>query len=152
MVEEYFDHFYLPSASAWKKVQENGFQKLRDFVAWIGRVRENWSQIKILAKPTSSRMAIALGDSLQVEVIMDLGRLSPQDLSVNVYYGPVDSKGEFLSHGTIPLLDVTREESKTIFRGTISCREVGRFGFRIRVLPSHPLLVNPYSLGLILWG
>jgi hypothetical protein len=29
---------------------------------------------------------------------------------------------------------------------------VGRFGFRVRVLPSHPLLGNPYSLGLILWG
>jgi len=152
MVEEYFDQFYLPSASAWKKVQENGFQRLRDFVAWIGRIRENWSQIKILEKRVSSKMAIALGGSLQVEVIMSLGRLSPQDLSVNVYYGPVDSKGEFLDHGTIPLLDVTRKESETIFQGAIPCHKVGRFGFRIRVLPSHPLLVNPYSLRLILWG
>ena len=49
------------------------------------------------------------------------------------------------------LHDFTQKGNQTVFRGEIPCQDVGRFGFRARVLPS-PTLSNPYSLGLILWG
>ncbi len=88
----------------------------------------------------------------RVEVRLRLGVLSPKDLAVDIYYGPVDSKADLLDRETVPLQDFTQEEKGMVFRGEIPCQEVGRFGFRVRVLPSHPLLVNPYSLGLILWG
>ena len=83
---------------------------------------------------------------------MQLGQLSPDDISVDIYYGRVDSKADFLDRSTMTLHDFTRKGNQTVFRGEIPCQDVGRFGFRARVLPSHPLLSNPYSLGLILWG
>jgi starch phosphorylase len=95
---------------------------------------------------------IQIGETLKVEVRMRLGQISPNDLSVDIYYGPVDSKADFLERETIALRDFTQEENATAFHGEIPCQEVGRFGFRVRVLPFHPLLANPYSLGLILWG
>ena len=87
-----------------------------------------------------------------MEVRLHLGQVSPNDLSVDIYFGPVDSKAELLNRATIPLRDFTQEQNGGVFRGEIPCQEVGRFGFRVRVLPFHPLLSNPYSLGLILWG
>ena len=58
-----------------------------------------------------------------------------------------------LSRGPIDLLgtDVRRVE-RMAQRGEIPCQGVGRHGLRVRVLPHHSLLGNPYSLGLILWG
>jgi len=93
-----------------------------------------------------------LGETLKVEVITQLGRVLPQDISVSIYYGLIDSKADFIDRDTVTLRDFTQEGQQTVFRGEIPCQEVGRFGFRVRVLPSHPLLTNPYSLGLILWG
>jgi glycogen phosphorylase len=152
MLEDYIHRFYLPSALDWNRIEDREFQGARDLTTWTRYMKENWSHIRILEKRTGVRTAVLMGKSLHVEVALDLGRLLPRDLAVNIYYGPVDSKAEFLDRATIPLCDFTETEGRTVFRGEIPCSEVGRFGFRVRVLPFHPLLANPYSLGLVLWG
>jgi starch phosphorylase len=152
MLQDYIKHLYLPSALNWKKMETDSFQGARQLTAWMKLVRENWSQVRIVGKVAEGKGPIPFGESLKVEVQMELGKLSPQDLAVDIYYGLVDSKAEFLGRETMLLSHFAREGSRTIFRGDIPCRKVGRFGFKVRVLPSHPLLSNPYSLGLILWG
>jgi len=152
MVQDYVHRFYVPSALNWKRIGLNGFEGARQLTRWADRMRANWSQLQILDKRADTGKGIQVGQTVPVEVRMRLGVLSPKDLAVDIYYGPVDSKADLLDRETIPLQDFTQEEKGMVFRGEIPCQEVGRFGFRVRVLPSHPLLVNPYSLGLILWG
>ena len=152
MVQDYVHRFYVPLAFNWKRIGLNGFEGARQLNSWADRMRANWSQLQILEKRADTGKGIQVGQTLRVEVRMRLGVLSPKDLAVDIYYGPVDSKADLLDRETIPLQDFTQEENGMVFRGEIPCQEVGRFGFRVRVLPSHPLLVNPYSLGLILWG
>jgi starch phosphorylase len=143
---------YIPSALNWRKMEADGYRGAREFTAWTQHVRQNWSQLRILEKKAETRGLIQFGQTLKVEVVLHLGPLSPKDLAVDIYYGRVDSKAEFLDRETISLGDVIQRDNTTVFRGEIPCQKVGRFGFRVRVLPSHPLLSNPYSLGLILWG
>jgi len=152
MVQDYVHRFYVPSALNWKRIGLNGFEGARQLNSWADRMRANWSQLQVLDKRADTGKGIQVGQTLRVEVRIRLGVLSPKDLAVDIYYGPVDSKADLLDRETIPLQDFTQEEKGMVFRGEIPCQEVGRFGFRVRVLPSHPLLVNPYSLGLILWG
>jgi starch phosphorylase len=152
MVQDYVHRFYVPSALNWKQIGLNGFEGARQLTSWADKMRANWSQLQILEKRADTGRVIQVGQTLQVEVRMRLGVLSPKDLAVDIYYGPVDSKADLLDRETIPLRDFTQEQKGTVFRGEIPCQEVGRFGFRVRVLPFHPFLVNPYSLGLILWG
>ena len=152
MVQDYVHRFYVPSALNWKRIGLNGFEGARELTRWADKIRASWSQLQILDKRADTGTGIQVGQKLQVEVRMRLGVLSPKDLAVDIYYGPVDSKADLLDRETIPLKDFTLEENGMVFRGEIPCQEVGRFGFRVRVLPSHPLLVNPHSLGLILWG
>jgi starch phosphorylase len=152
MVQDYVHRFYVPLAFNWKRIGLNGFEGARQLNSWADRMRANWSQLQILEKRADTGKGIQVGQTLRVEVRMRLGVLSPKDLAVDIYYGPVDSRADLLDRETIPLQDFTQEENGMVFRGEIPCQEVGRFGFRVRVLPSHPLLVNSYSLGLILWG
>ena len=152
MVQDYVHRFYVPSALNWKRIGLNGFEGARELTRWADKMRASWSQLQILDKRADTGKGIQVGQKLRVEVRMRLGVLSPKDLAVDIYYGPVDSKADLLDRETIPLQDFTQEEKGMVFRGEIPCQEVGRFGFRVRVLPSHPLLVNPHSLGLILWG
>jgi glycogen phosphorylase len=152
MLQDYVHGVYLPSALDWSKIQKNGFKGARDLSAWIDRLRAHWPKLRVVGKRTDTKTGIEVGKSLKVEVSVQLGALSPEDLSVDIYYGRVDSKADFLDRKTISLRDFSQSGSDTVFRGEIPCEEVGRFGFRVRLLPSHPLLTNPYSLGLILWG
>ena len=39
-----------------------------------------------------------------------------------------------------------------IYTGEIHPTEAGRFGFTVRILPHHPLLLDSHSLGLIRWA
>ena len=151
MVEDYIHHFYFPSSLDWNRIQSENFGGARELSTWIEHVRTHWPELQILGMKTEARRGIELGASLAVEVTVHLGQLTPQDLSVEIYCGPVDSKANFLDRFTIPLRTFIQERGRTVFRGEIPCQKVGRFGFRIRILPAHPLLSNPYSLGLILW-
>ena len=152
MVQDYVHQFYIPLALQWSQIRSNHFQGGRDLTVWAERLRKNWSGLRILETRTNDLRNIKLGGTLDVEVTMRLGNLSSKDLSVAAYFGPVDSKADFLDRSTIPLQPLRQEGDVSVFHGDIPCDTAGRFGFRVRVLPSHVLLSNPHCLGLILWG
>jgi glycogen phosphorylase len=152
MVQDYVHHFYFPLAQQWDRIQSNQFRGARDLKTWLQRIGHHWNELRILEKRSNARGGIPLGESVSVEVCLELGSLSPEDLSVELYYGPVDSKANFLDRNTLPLCNHRREGEKIVFFGEIPCQQVGRFGFRIRILPFHRLLTNPLSTGFVLWG
>ena len=44
------------------------------------------------------------------------------------------------------------EDSGTLnYEGNISCLNTGEFGYTLRVLPNHPMLINKFELGVIRW-
>jgi len=152
MLEDYVNRFYLPSSLVWDQIKEDQWKKLRSFNAWKNNIKANWHLIKILEKRVETRSIIKKGKSLKIEILVSLGSISPEDISVEIYHGPVDSKANFLDRFILPLKHFFPSGEHVIFKGEIPCDKVGRFGFKIRIIPFHPLLKNPYSLGLILWG
>lgn len=152
MLQDYVHRFYILSSLQSNQIQSNHLQGVRELTTWINHMKADWSQLQILDKRTDTRRGVQVGRSLEVEVSLHLGPFSPEDLSVEIYFGRVDSKANFLNRLTVPLRPIIQESNRTIFKGEIPCHEVGRFGFKIRILPSHPLLPNAYSLGLLLWG
>lgn len=152
MVQNYLHGLYMPAALNWKKIGQENFNGARHLASWLSRIHSNWSQIRILEKRADSRPMIKLNESLNVQVRVHLGILAPQDVAVDIYYGRVDSKADFLDRDILSLKEFKQEGKEAVFCGVIPCTRVGRFGFRVRMLPFHPLLTNPFSLGLILWG
>ena len=152
MLQDYIHQYYLPACLHWDKIDLSKFEEVRSFASWSNSISKNWGQLKILEKGAQARGVIHIGETLKVEVAMSLGPIAPSDLAVDIYYGQVDSKAEFLDRSTTSLQICSQKDGKAVFCGEIPCKAVGRYGFRVRVLPSHPLLANPYSLGLILWG
>ncbi len=152
MVQDYFHQYYYPLSSLWEKIREDQFRGIRELARWMKNLKANWGRIEIVEKRSETKKGLTLGDTLWVEVDLKLPGLIPQDLNVEIYWGPVNSKAEFLSRSFLPMEPIRQNGPLTTFRGEIPCQSVGRFGFRIRILPHHPFLCNPFSLGLILWG
>jgi glycogen phosphorylase len=152
MLQDYVHRCYVPSANGWNRIRSERFNGARDLASWTGRMNANWRDLKVLDVRTENRAGVEAGGTLQVTVDMHLGSLTPADVSVDIYYGPINSKADFINRFTLRLHEASRTGASTVFQGRIPCPEVGRFGFRVRVLPSHHLLTNPFSLGLILWA
>jgi starch phosphorylase len=55
-------------------------------------------------------------------------------------------KCKFINH-----IAKTKGESHQ-YQGEVDCKDTGQFGYTLRILPKHKLLINPFELGLIKWA
>jgi starch phosphorylase len=90
---------------------------------------------------------------MQVKAWIQLDDLTPEDVSVQIYHGPIDTIGD-ITYGEVMPMVATEEKrgTDTLFTGTIHYLKSGRHGFTVRLLPNHPDLNSPFDMGLILWA
>ncbi|OQA02772.1 MAG: hypothetical protein BWY69_00865 [Planctomycetes bacterium ADurb.Bin401] len=97
---------------------------------------------------------LEVGCELQITANVSLGKLSPEDVNVQVYHGPVDAWGS-INRGAVKQMSYTAsvpEKSDCYtFTGTIKCNTSGKCGFAVRVLPEHKELADLYEPGMIVW-
>jgi starch phosphorylase len=90
---------------------------------------------------------------MQVEALVDTPGLSPQDLSVQLYAGPINASGQ-IERPQTRRMEYSKEMApdRHLFTGTIDCCTSGRQGFAIRILPGHKDMATPFEPGLITWN
>jgi starch phosphorylase len=109
--------------------------------------------VKVLGVEANGADPMLVGGTLQVKAGVYLGALSPQDVEVQLFHGPVDSLGDIPRPSTVVMSpNGTKEGSAWHFTGVIPCRSSGLHGFAVRVLPRHGDLANPFEPGLVSWG
>ena len=78
---------------------------------------------------------------------MDLGHLTAGDIAVQLLHGPVGPDGE-LERATVVTMNADGDGR---WRGVLSCDAAGRYGYTVRVVPSHPDLSSFAELGVVTW-
>jgi starch phosphorylase len=83
-----------------------------------------------------------------------LGDLTPDDVSVQLYYGRLDSRGQIADEtGTAVDMDVVGGENGVYtFHTKINSDETGDRGISVRVVPKHDLLSSSFQPNLITWA
>jgi starch phosphorylase len=166
MVAEYTRKFYHPADMKWEELTSNDMERVKALSQWKAKLRQDWPdleirdvQTSIFAGETSAELAdqqqeLAVGSQVQVTAHVHLGRLEPSDVSVQIYFGQVDSSGR-IRDGQIAEMTYDQDSLDPMrvatFTGSIPCRISGRHGYGLRILPRHQDLVEPYESGLILW-
>lgn len=95
-----------------------------------------------------------MGGALCARTHVRLGELTPDDVEVGLYLGPVDSEGE-LTEGVATQMQPAGRDAlgRWIFEASgVACSRSGLHGFTVRVLPYHPDLTVPFLPGLICWA
>jgi starch phosphorylase len=152
MVREYAERFYLPSAHRYKHLTEDGMARAKALAQWKSLLHEHWPEIKVDSVEAEVPAKLKVGAELQVRAQVYLGALEPKDVAVQLYYGPLDTKGEIIKGEVVTMECVESNEDGYVFLGSIPCRASGRYGYALRILPHHEDLGNPYEPGLILWA
>jgi starch phosphorylase len=158
MLQEYTEKYYIPTYQAYQRLTEDGMDAVRSFAAWKTRVRKEWSRVRIEHVRSDIPPETQVGSDNNVVVAVRLGALHPEDVTVEMYYGPVDSTGRMLEPCIVEMAcedceeDGNEEGSLYTFVGHLSFGSSGQYGYTVRVVPSHPEQVTPFETGLILWG
>ena len=165
MVAEYTRRFYHPSAAKWQYLNADECSKARAFSSWKAQMKNDWPELAVSdvimevqnddgqQEVNPKQPLLKVGSQLSIRARIKLGKITPNDVSVELYHGPVDN-WENIKDGSAVRMDYEKaaeQEGEHWFVGSMPCSETGQRGVAVRILPKHPDLTNPYEMGLILW-
>jgi glycogen phosphorylase len=157
MVREYVTKLYVPAARSSAALAAPGDgtgagagEAARELAAWKQRVVAAWPDVRV-EHVEADDAELVPGGRLAIRASVALGGLSPDDVTVEVIYGPAGDSDEIISPVRRPLALDGRSAPDGVARyvGEAELGEPGPFGYTVRALPCHPLLSNPAELGLV---
>jgi len=154
MVKEYAERLYEPAAFAHAVLTEDSCKKAIELARWKDKIRRDWQHVNLseVRIHTGDGTNVTVGDAVEVSVRTSLGPITPEFVRVQALVGEANN-GSISHPATIDLAQV-EDLGKGSFRfaGTIPARESGSYGLSVRVIPTHPHLIQDHELRLITWG
>ncbi len=155
MVKEYNERLYEPAAQGYKALISNNCGAAVELAKWKHATRVDWPHIWIEAVETSQagRASMFVGDKLEIVARVFLGPVDPTHVRVQAYVGETDN-GTLHNPYTVDLSSIEKGGEHGVYRfsGMIPASESGSYGFNVRVIPTHPNLVQEHELRLITWA
>jgi starch phosphorylase len=153
MVREYSEEMYLPALRHTETLLNNKLERAIQLSKWKQNIRSQWNTLRILNVQLDKQDNLNVGDECTVHAWLDLGKLSPEDVSVELYFGPLDAKGDIINSKTVSMKFLEKAGDKGYeFCSTMKLETSGRIGHTVRVIPQHKDLPDPFREGLILWA
>jgi starch phosphorylase len=155
MVQEYNVSLYEPAAQGYTLMERDRFQAARELSLWKEKMISLWSYVKVLdyrIAHTESHHDFFVGEQVELDASVYLGAIRPADVQVQAYFGTLEKNQVLSPH--LQEMKVGEILSEGVFRytGTIPAAESGTYGLNIRVIPTHPHLLQAHEMKLISWA
>jgi len=153
MVKEYTERMYLPAGGLWDILAANGLERGGALAAWKERVGAHWKEVAVLEVAAELVVPLEVSTTRPVRAEIALGSLSPEDVSVALYSGPLAAGSEIAS-ATVSDMKVegSPRPGVYLYTGMLQGRTTGLHGFQVRILPAHEDLASPLAMNCIAWG
>jgi starch phosphorylase len=151
MVKEYTERLYVPGEQQGQRVAQDHYALARSLAGWKQQVTRSWPEVGIWATgPTEGQ--IQIGQSIEVTAYTRLASLRPEDVVVEVVYGH-DEDGH-ISGSIYQRMEPDGQENDGSYRyrTRILPQSGGSFVYGVRLLPTHPALLDRYEMGLVNWA
>ena len=154
MVKEYTERLYLHAAESYDDFSRDDCAAATELSQWKAQIRKDWPQVRVdeVQVGNPDRHNIAVGEALQLSAHIFLGGVDPQNVRVEAYHGESENGG--IRNPTVTMLSETGRngDGSYIYQGTVPATESGAYGFSVRVVPTHPHLMQAHELRLITWS
>jgi starch phosphorylase len=153
MVMEYTDIYYEPAAERYMRLNSPDVSRGLAYSQWRQNLNQAWPAVKVSKVEIVGDTMQKIGGEQEVRAWVDLGSLTPDDVSVQLYYGRLDTSDNIVPGETTDMTPTgTREGTIHAFSAKIAYHETGKHGLSVRVLPSNIDLPSPYQRGLVRWA
>ncbi|HEV7299897.1 MAG TPA: alpha-glucan family phosphorylase [Tepidisphaeraceae bacterium] len=153
MVKQYAEEFYVPAAQRGLILSADGGKRGVALAHAKDRLRQRWGGIKIVGVHSSGNGHFKVGQAMHVEALVDLPEIDPNEISVQLYCGPISATGQVEKPAVISMtMSRTMSPHRYVFAGTLTCETSGRQGYAVRVVPGEADMANAFEPGLIAWN
>jgi starch phosphorylase len=136
MVSEYESRYYIPSARRWDSLTADDAGEARELAEQRKRLRGLWQDIRINPPVRLSLGPYRVGEAFQVTSEVHLGKLQPDEVDVELYYGHLKALEEVsASHVEQMTVLEDRGGGNYLYGCELACEISGRFGYTVRVAP-----------------
>ncbi len=153
MVREYCERFYLSADAKYRDLAAGDATRARALASWMKKVHEAWPQVRVEILGSTLPDEVLAGQDICVQARVLPGKLTPDDLAVELYLGRLNADGEIIEAISVPMEPVRRDGVWHLYRATVTPRTgSGMHGFTARVLCRHQDLSTPLVPGIIAWS
>lgn len=151
MLREYTSRFYLPASTSFQNLQSDGLRRAKAALAWRDKVRGAWPNVKVVKVEDNVNIRNVVGQEVQVDAWVQLGRLTPDEVRVQILEGHVTAMRELADLNLFDLDLVGKEDNVARFRVSFPCEHSGLRGYIVRVIPNHADVNVASEIPLIVW-
>jgi glycogen phosphorylase len=153
MVTDYLEQFYLPCTERRNRFRADNRKAALELADWKAKVRACWPKVRVAKVTSDIGETLLFGSSLDVKAELELADLTEKDVTVEIYYGPLDPFGR-IHEGQAVRMEPAGKKSggAQAFAGSITADQTGQLGFSVRVIPSNPDLAEKHETALIAWA
>ncbi len=153
MVRDYVDGSYMKAHAQFRRLADKRAQRTRDLSAAMERIRGGWSDVWVEKVEDGPVNTVPVSRSMQVRAQVHLGRLTPDDVVVELYVGRVDGDGNLVDGEAVTMQPEPQTPGATYsYSVETSLHRSGLHGFTVRVRPNHPEMPMKFIPGLISWA
>jgi glycogen phosphorylase len=153
MIREYTERFYMEAHADHQRQSADGFALAKSNAALKRRIRGAWPAVRIQILKSKLPPEIQAEESIHFTAFVQTGALTPEDLRVELYAGPLTADGDIMNPVITEMKPVRQEEGGYLYEVTmVPCCGSGHHGYTARVLPQHPHPKHPFASGLITWA
>ncbi len=152
MLTDYFNQYYAPQAKRFNELQADNSKIAREIAQWKETVRGEWSNIRIISytQPDASYV-LSPNNPLKSEVVLDLGRLKPEDIGVEIIFSSSDSKGMIHLQNIVELQMTHYENGIATYSAEVLPERSGMFQVGLRYFPKNTRLPHRQDFPLVKW-
>ena len=153
MVWEYTQKYYVPGMLQGERLKRDNYGELKKHVQWLERMRSHWPNIQLKIKPNGSENRIfSAGEEREINIIANLGGLSPDEVTVELVMARQDALETFKNMEVFKMPLIKALDDGTYQYGlTIRAKNDGAYFFHVRVIPYNPVLLHKHDTHLIKW-
>jgi starch phosphorylase len=153
MVGQYAHDAYAPALARLDALERDDYRRTRSLAAWRRRIAQTWNDVRITTVNVELADETHVGATVAVNARVLPGRLSTEDLDVQVYFGKI-GEGRNIVDGVLLRMapDVSTNGEGVLYTAALPCKASGTHGFTVRIIPGHEDLARPHDTGLVVWG
>ncbi len=152
MLTDYCEQYYKPQSARYEHLNADDAKLAREIAAWKQMFGSEWNNIRIVSytQPDASYV-LSPNNMLKCEVVLDLGRLKPEDVGVEIIFTSTDAKGEMHIQNACELSIVSCQDGKVTYQAEIFPERTGLYQVGTRLFPKNPNLPHRQDFPLVKW-
>ncbi len=136
MVKDYTEKYYHLAHTNYTEYLKDKLKVSKELAAWKEKIKKVWPDARVLEMNIEDETVVTVGSVLRVSAKINLGKISPEDVLTELYFGSVDQFGDISDGVAVPMDRVGSDgDGLYSYTGQMLCLQSGRFGYSVRIIP-----------------